>query len=277
MSLLIMALRIKDPNFATSFWTQVEGITQNKERAKDSFWASWKEMEDKYGDEAESVSEVLPKRKHPQNPKVFQWYISTDRAKMSVNQWAKSQIAGSSKVDKTQAKAISKAMALESLDDQALEILDKHSGHALDDKLDDILEKEEMPPWMKKAIQDGHMSEAGSAITNKRKELKDKFVLGEEEEGFQKVNKLEAMVKKIYSNMEELAFQSKSSKYKMDGELKKDFLSMKTKVNRLQLELHKIGIQKKADKQTIQQLLIKGCTIYKDCQEMVKKVGNFLN
>ena len=49
---------------------------------------------------------------------------------MSVNQWAKSQIAGSSNVDKTQAKAISKAMALESLDDQALEILDKHTAPA---------------------------------------------------------------------------------------------------------------------------------------------------
>ena len=255
----------------------MEGITQSRERAKDSFWGSWKEMLDKYGDEAESMAEVLPKRKHPHNPKVFQWQISTDKAKMSISQGGKAQIASSNKVDKAQAKAISSAMSSMGLDDQTLELLGNQTENELGDKLDDMVGKDEMPPWMKRAIQDGHQSEAGSTNTNKRKALQDKFVLGEEEEGFQKVSKLEAMVNNTFSNIEELEFQSKTSKYKMDGDLKKDFMGMKTKVNKLQLELYNVGIEKRADKQTIQKLLIKGCTIYKECQELVNKVATYIS
>ena len=41
--------------------------------------------------------------------------------------------------------------------------------------------------------------------------------------------------------------------------------------------VHKVGIEKKADKQTIQKLLIKGFTIYKECQELVKKVATYIS
>ena len=130
------------------------------------------------------MAEVLPKRKHPKNPKCFQWLVEEGASRMAMSSFEKHQAVGSWKMDRSSATAMLDAME-ETGSSTDMQLFDKDC--ALDKHLDDV---KELPPWMKKAIQDGHMSEARSAITNKRKELKDKFVLGEEEEGFQKVNKL---------------------------------------------------------------------------------------
>ncbi len=88
-----------------TFWSDVRGITRLNERSKETQWMSFAELRTKYGDEADSMAAVLPKKPHPKNPRVFLWCVEDDKGKMSVSSWQKAQVSGSVKLDKTAAQA----------------------------------------------------------------------------------------------------------------------------------------------------------------------------
>ena len=64
----LQLLRIRDPNFNTSFWHEVTGITTSQSRKKESQWVSMKELHDKYGDDAHEMASALSKRRNPSAP-----------------------------------------------------------------------------------------------------------------------------------------------------------------------------------------------------------------
>ena len=56
------------------------------------------------------MAEAFPKRKHPKNPKCFQWLVDEDTSRMAINAFGKHQAAGSCKMDKSSATAMLDAM-----------------------------------------------------------------------------------------------------------------------------------------------------------------------
>ncbi len=72
--------RIRDPLFGQSFWSMCETIESVNSRKKKVRWLTKKQLQDKFGEESEIMEEPLPKRKHPKNPKVFQWMDCDDMA-----------------------------------------------------------------------------------------------------------------------------------------------------------------------------------------------------
>lgn len=263
-----MALRLRDPEFTSTFWSQLEGIVQTEEKSRESHWKSWKELQDKFGDEAESMAAVFTKRPHPKNPRVFQWYVEDDRSKLTVAHYKKHQLSGSSKVDKGQAKAISEAMNSAPQEEEQLQLMDKDVASDVDME---ELQTNEMPPWMRR-IADATSQVGSSKGQKQKKDIADKFQLAEEDSGLGHVAKLEMMIKKLVTNMESEEYVAKSSKYKLDGELKKDFLLVKTKLEHMQTDLHKVVVMKNASKEKIQQDLIRGCTLFKEGDIILKRV-----
>ena len=75
----LQLLRIRDPNFNTSFWHEVTGITTSQSRKKESQWVSMKELHDKYGDDAHDMASALLKRRNPQCTKFWQYLITDDK------------------------------------------------------------------------------------------------------------------------------------------------------------------------------------------------------
>lgn len=259
---------MKDPKFTSSFWSEVEGLVLTNTKSKETHWKTYKELSDKFGDETEAMMAVLPQRRHPQNPKVLQWMVMDDRSSLAAQHFKKSQISGSSKLEQNQVKTIKDALSNTTMDDSMMDMLESSQKDIdLDSKMDE-LDMQELPPWLKK------LSDAGSKSSDKGKKasMEEKFVLKEEDTGFDKVVKLEGMVRKLLTGCQTEEYAMKSSKYKVDGQLKKDFSTTKSDLKKLEEELHTVAIRKNASKKKIQDMLIRGCQLYRQSEELLKKV-----
>lgn len=235
---------------------------------KDSHWKVFKELQDKFGDDTEAMMAVLPKRKHPQNPRVLQWLVLDDRSRLAATHFKKSQLSGSIKVDQAQGKALKDAFGEITMDESMMEQLENsHKDMELDSKIEE-LDVQELPPWIKK------ISDACSKTSEKGKKvsMEDKFRLEEGDAGFDKLTKLESLVRKLLTACQSEEFASKSSKYKVDGKLKKDFLACKTDLKALEEEVHMAIVKKSASKKKVQDMLIRGCQLYKVGDDLLKKV-----
>ena len=261
----------------------MSGITKTKEIALDTHWKSWKELEDKFGEEAESMAEVLPKRKHPKNPKCFQWLVEEDTSRMAINSFEKHQAAGSCKMDKSSATAMLDAMK-EAGNSTDMQLFDKDC--ALDKHLDDV---KELPPWMKKKEPSDQQSVAASskakrgsqsqltlvaASSKGKRDIQSQFTLAQDEQdnGFSKCIKMEGMIRKCLRELEQAEYSSKSSKYKLEGHLKMDYMDSKNELEQMNRQLNKILVQKTASKEKVQEELIKACQLFKTGETILKKV-----
>ena len=90
-------LRIRDPNFNTSFWHEVTGITTSQTRNKESQWVSMKELHDKYDEDEHEMASELSKRRNPHCAKFWQYLITDDKNSMEVVQLKERKGQGSTK------------------------------------------------------------------------------------------------------------------------------------------------------------------------------------
>jgi hypothetical protein len=63
--------RLKDRTFGACFWQSVASIVQVNSKSKEMRWKTTKQLEDIFGEEADSMKAHLSQRRHPKNPKVL--------------------------------------------------------------------------------------------------------------------------------------------------------------------------------------------------------------
>ena len=80
----LQLLRVRDPNFNTSFWHEVTGITTSQTRKKEAQWISMKELQDKFGDDAHEMASAQSKTRNPQRTMFWQYLITDDKNSLAV-------------------------------------------------------------------------------------------------------------------------------------------------------------------------------------------------
>ena len=93
----LQLLRIRDPNFNTSFWHKVTGITTSQTRQKESQWISMKELTDKHGEDEHAMASAISKRRNPQRTKFWQYLITDDKNSMEVVKFTVRKVQGSTR------------------------------------------------------------------------------------------------------------------------------------------------------------------------------------
>jgi hypothetical protein len=114
-------------------------------------------VQDIFGDEAEEMMSVLPRRKHPANPKVEQWRLSEDYATMAVEKSKSHKTTATRKLNQPQADALMDAMDL-TMNDETLMDMEKNFE---DPKFKNMIEDSEFAELLPGKIKDDK-SVAGS-------------------------------------------------------------------------------------------------------------------
>lgn len=148
--------RLKDKTFGACFWQSVSSIVQVNSKSKEMRWKTTKQLEDVFGEEAETMKASLPQRRHPKNARVHvhvcqpaitmqlifsncfhsfvcqvcQWLLEDDFSTMSILKQKTNSVSNASKLSQAQAEGLDDAMDF-NLDDNAFEGLQHgFSDHA---------------------------------------------------------------------------------------------------------------------------------------------------
>ena len=92
---------------------------------------TFKELTSIYGEDAYEMASVLPKKKHPLNPKVMLYMNSKEKGKLMFEKIKTLGTSTTSKIDSAQAQAIKEAMDVD---------IDNIQEGMFDDKVDDDME-----------------------------------------------------------------------------------------------------------------------------------------
>ena len=127
--LIYLCNRLKDKTFGACFWQSVSSIVQVNSKSKEMRWKTAKQLEDIFGEEAESMKASLPQRRHPKNAKVHvhvcqpaipvqlmflnclhgfvcqvrQWLLEDDFSTMSISKQKTNSVSNASKLSQAQA------------------------------------------------------------------------------------------------------------------------------------------------------------------------------
>lgn len=118
------------------------------------------------------MESVLPRRKHPANPKIEQWRLSEDYATMAVEKHKSHKTTGSKKITEVQAQGLLDAMDL-TMNDDTMGDMDKNFE---DPKFKKMLEDPEYQDVLPSKIKDDK-SVAGSKKEGGKASLEEKMAL----------------------------------------------------------------------------------------------------
>jgi hypothetical protein len=127
-------------------------------------------------------------------------------------------------------------------------------------------------PKPKKAKEVPEQDDASVAGTFKKGSMEAKFQLQEDEDGFEKLKKLQAMLNKLKIEMDQQLAASKKAKYPMAPKMLKDYQGLQKDLLTEDAKLNKMIVSQKASVATIKDVLVSGVSIFKACKDMVAKV-----
>ena len=133
-----------------------------------------------------------------------------------------------------------------------------------------------MLPKPRKAKEVPEQDDASVAGTFKKGSMEAKFQLQEDEDGFEKLKKLQAMFNKLKIEMDQQLAASKKAKYPMAPKMLKDYQGLQKDLLTEDAKLNKMIVSQKASVATIKDVLVSGVSIYKACKDMVAKVNVIL-
>jgi hypothetical protein len=216
---------IKDPQFGTAFWQQLDSLTTLNCRKKKAQWLSKAQVVTKYGDEADEIMKSLPSRKHPKAPKVKQWMDVDDIATLEVQKAKVMQHKGESKLDGNQTKGLLDAMDGLEMDDDALD--ETFDGFKSSEQDPAKISVNNLPAHIKRMLKaaetpvDGEPAEKGT----KKAAWEDKVSVAagdDDDVAHTKVKKMASMVVTLKLKIQQELHKSKKARYQPDPKLMKE-------------------------------------------------------
>ena len=100
-----------------------------------------------------------------------------------------------------------------------------------------------------------------------------KFQLQEDEDGYEKMKKLQATFNKMKIDMDQQLAASKKAKYPLAPKLLKDYQGLQKELANEEAKLNRMLVTQKASLAMIKDVLVAGVSVYKACKEMMMKVA----
>lgn len=114
------------------------------------------------------------------------------------------------------------------------------------------------------------VSDAGSF---KKGSMEAKFQLQEDDDGYEKMKKLQATFNKMKIDMDQQLAASKKAKYPLAPKLLKDYQGLQKELANEEAKLNRMLVTQKASLAMIKDVLVAGVSVYKACKDMMMKVA----
>lgn len=95
----------------------------------------------------------------------------------------------------------------------------------------------------------------------------------EDEDGYEKMKKLQATFNKMKIDMDQQLAASKKAKYPLAPKLLKDYQGLQKELANEEAKLNRMLVTQKASLAMIKDVLVAGVSVYKACKDMMMKVA----
>lgn len=126
----ILNVWLKERTFGAAFWNVVSSITTKNSKNVELRWKTAKQLQDIFGDEADTMKEALPSRPHPQQPRITQWRLPEDYSTMAIEKGKSRSASGSQKLNSSQFEGLTDAIDNIKFDQNFIAELEKEFEHA---------------------------------------------------------------------------------------------------------------------------------------------------
>lgn len=103
-----------------------------------------------------------------------------------------------------------------------------------------------------------------------------KFQLQEDDDGYEKMKKLQATFNKMKIDMDQQLAASKKAKYPLAPKMLKDYQGLQKELANEEAKLNRMLVTQKASLAMIKDVLVAGVSVYKACKDMMMKVAVIL-
>lgn len=100
-----------------------------------------------------------------------------------------------------------------------------------------------------------------------------KFQLQEDDDGYDKMKKLQAMFNKMKIDMDQQLASSKKAKYPLATKMMKDYQGLQKELANEESKISRILVTQKASMAMVKDVLVAGVSVYKACKDMMAKVA----
>ena len=116
------------------------------------------------------------------------------------------------------------------------------------------------------------MDNASEASTLKQGSMEAKFQMQENEDGFDKLKKLQALINELKIDMDQQLAASKKAKYPLAPRMLKDYQGLQKELLNDEAKINKMLVTSKASVAMVKDVLVHAVSTFKACKDMVGKV-----
>lgn len=133
-----------------------------------------------------------------------------------------------------------------------------------------------LPKQKKLKDKEPDLDNASEAGTLKKGSMEAKFQMQDNEDGFDKMKKLQALINKLKLDMDQQLAASKKAKYPLGPRMLKDYQGLQKELLNDEAKINKMLVTGKASVAMVKDVLVGAVSTFKACKDMVGKVTAIL-